>query len=338
MRHMKIGVIGAGSWGTTLANLLASKGFEVVLWVYEKEVCREIKDKRENMTYLPGFKLSDNLTPTNSIDEAINGKEVILWVTPSHVARGLLSKVSSLISGNTILVNATKGIEEDTLKTIAAVMDDTLPEEISGRVAYLSGPSFAREVAERHPTAVTVASRNGEVASKVQDIFSTTYFRVYTTTDVTGVVIGGAVKNVIALGAGISDGLGFGCNARAALITRGLAEMTRLGVAMGAEPLTFSGLSGLGDLVLTCTGDLSRNRTVGIRVGKGERLGDIVAEMKMVAEGVKTAKAAYLLSQRIGVEMPITRKIYRILYENMDPRAAVDALMGRELKEETGFR
>ena len=331
---MKIGVVGAGSWGTTLANLLAGKGFEVVLWVYEEDRCEEIKARRTNSIYLPDFSLSERIIPTNSLEDAVASRDLIVWVTPSHVARTMLEKALPYISGDAILVNATKGIEDDTLKVISEVMDDVLPRDLSEGVVYLSGPSFAREVAARHPTAVTVASRSMDRAQKVQEVFSTAYFRVYTAADVTGVVVGGAIKNVIALGAGISDGLGFGYNARAALITRGLAEMTRLGAAMGAEPLTLAGLSGLGDLVLTCTGDLSRNRTVGLRLGRGERLESILGGMKMVAEGVRTAKAAYRLSRKLEVEMPITEKIYRILYEGMSPKAAVAGLMSRELKPE----
>ncbi|MBE9535895.1 MAG: NAD(P)H-dependent glycerol-3-phosphate dehydrogenase [Proteobacteria bacterium] len=331
---MKIAVIGGGSWGTTLANLLACKGFDVTLWVFEEEVCRQISDGRENSTYLPGIRLSGNLKATNRLEDAIGGKGLVLWVTPSHIARKMLKEALPLISSDALMVSATKGIEEESLKLNSEIINELLPPEISEKAVYLSGPSFAREVAEKQPTAVTAASQSTEAASKVQDIFSTPYFRVYSATDIVGLEIGGSIKNVIALGAGISDGLGFGSNARAALITRGLAEMSRLGVKMGAQPLTFSGLSGLGDLVLTCTGDLSRNRTVGLRLGRGEKIEDILADMKMVAEGVKTAKAAYNLSQKLGIEMPITTKIYRILYEGMAPRTAVAALMERELKEE----
>lgn len=331
---MNVGVIGGGSWGTTLANLLAGKGYGTTLWVYEEPLCREINDRRENSVYLPGFRLSSNLHATNKMEEAILGKGLVLWVPPSHVARHLLPGARPFISSDAIMVSATKGIEEDTLKTNSEVIEEMLPPAISEKVVYLSGPSFAREVAAGQPTAVTVASKDAASASKVQEVFSTSCFRAYTSKDIIGLEVGGAIKNVIALGAGISDGLGFGYNARAALITRGLAEMTRLGVAMGAEALTFSGLSGLGDLVLTCTGDLSRNRTVGLRLGKGDKIKTILAEMKMVAEGVKTAKAAYLLSKKLDVEMPITEKIYSILYEGMSPKTAVTGLMMRELKEE----
>lgn len=334
---MNLGVIGGGSWGTTLANLLASKGYKTTLWVYEEALCHEINKSHENSTYLSGFTLSENLCATNDIKDAIDGKALVLWVTPSHVTRRVLIDAKPCISPDAIMVSATKGIEVDTLKTNSEVIEELLPTEISEKVVYLSGPSFAREVAAKQPTAVTVASKHAASASKVQEIFSTPYFRAYTSKDMIGLEIGGSIKNVIALGAGISDGLGFGCNARAALITRGLAEMTRLGVAMGADALTFSGLSGLGDLVLTCTGDLSRNRSVGLRLGKGEKIEDILSEMKMIAEGVKTTKAAYQLSKKLGVEMPIVENIYAILYENMPARKAVTTLMTRELKEEISY-
>ena len=332
---MQIGVIGGGSWGTTLADLLASKGFQVDLWVYEKDVCLQINEDHENRTYLPNVFLSKNLSATNEVSEAILGKDLIMLVTPSHVARGLLTELSPLIKDNQLLVSATKGIEESTLKINSQVIEEILPSSISKRAVYLSGPSFAREVASKHPTAVTVASSDEKGAQQVQDIFSTPYFRVYTSNDITGLEVGGSIKNVIALGTGISDGLGFGNNARAAIITRGLAEMMRLGVKMGADPLTFSGLSGLGDLVLTCTGDLSRNRNVGLRLGKGEKIQQILSDMTMVAEGVKTTKAAYELSQNLSVEMPITECIYNIIYNEMDTKEAVTKLMTRELKEES---
>ncbi len=335
---VKIGVIGGGSWGTTLANLLAEKGFPVTLWVFEETVVKDIREVRENRTYLPGITLSSNLTPTNDLKEAVQGKTHLLWVTPSHVARRMLSAALSFIPKTVQLVSATKGIEEETLKTNSQVIDEIIPKAIAERTAYLSGPSFAREVATGSPTAVTVASKNAAAVSSVQALFSTPVFRVYSSSDIIGVEVGGSIKNVVALGTGLSDGLGFGYNARAALITRGLAEMTRLGVALGAEPLTFSGLSGLGDLVLTCTGDLSRNRTVGVRLGKGESLDAILSDMKMVAEGVKTTKAAYGLSRKLGIDMPITESIHKILFEGMVPRDAVAELMTRELKEEHEFK
>lgn len=330
----KISVLGAGSWGSALAGLLALKGFDVTIWAYEAEVCSQINEEHENSVYLPGFKLPGNLKSTNSIEDVIPSGRLILSVLPSHVARGVLSRVSSLITPEQIFVSATKGIEIDTLMTNSQIVEEVLPSGIADGAAYLSGPSFAREVAAQLPTAVTVASRYKNIALKVQDIFSTSCFRVYSSSDIIGLEIGGSIKNVIALGAGISDGLGFGYNARAALITRGLSEMTRLGLALGAKASTFSGLSGMGDLVLTCTGDLSRNRTVGIKIGKGEKIEKILSDMNMVAEGVKTAKAAYLLATKLGIDMPICESIYKILYEDMEPGEAVLSLMTRDLKEE----
>lgn len=331
---LKISVLGAGSWGTALAGLLASKGYDVTIWAYEEEVCRQINEESENSTYLPGFKLSENLKSTNSIEEAITSCQLILSVMPSHVVRGVLSKVASLITPDHIFVSATKGIEIETLMTNSQVVEEVLPANIADGAAYLSGPSFAREVAGQLPTAVTVASKYKNIALKVQEIFSTPYFRVYSSSDIIGLEVGGSIKNVIALGAGISDGLGFGYNARAALITRGLAEMTRLGLALGANSSTFSGLSGMGDLVLTCTGDLSRNRSVGIKIGEGKKIDEILSDMNMVAEGVKTAKAAYLLARKLKIDMPICESIYKILYEDLEPKEAVSSLMTRDLKEE----
>lgn len=331
---MKIGVIGGGSWGTTLANLLANKGYTVTLWVYEEDLCVSINDSHENPLYLKDILLSLNLSASNSLRQVIEEKDLILFVTPSHIARSMLSEAKSYIKGDQILVSATKGIEDTTLKTNSQVVEEILSPSLSSSAIYLSGPSFAREVAMKQPTAVTVASLDEKRVKIVQDIFSTDYFRVYRSSDIIGLEVGGSIKNVIALGAGISDGLGFGSNARAALITRGLAEMQRLGIKMGANPLTFSGLSGLGDLVLTCTGDLSRNRSVGLRLGKGEKIDSILSQMRMVAEGVKTAKAAYNLSRQLSVEMPITDCIYNVIYNDMNVREAVIALMTRELKEE----
>lgn len=331
---MQIGVIGGGSWGTTLADLLAKKDYKITLWVYEKDLAEIINETRENSFYLKDITLSENLNATNSLKDVITGKDLLLFVTPSHVARQLITEASEFIGEDQIFVSATKGIEERTLKTNSQVIEEILSPSISSSAVYLSGPSFAREVATGQPTAVTVASLDEKRAHAVQDIFSTPYFRVYRSGDIIGLEIGGSIKNVIALGAGISDGLGFGNNARAALITRGLAEMQRLGVKMGANPMTFSGLSGLGDLILTCTGDLSRNRNVGLRLGKGENIEDILSDMKMVAEGVRTTRAAYDLSRILSVEMPITECIYSIIYEKMNAKEAVSALMTRELKEE----
>ena len=328
----EIGVIGAGSWGTTLANLLGEKGYAVTLWVFEPDLCETIKKERENTLYLPGFKISENIEPTTSYAETCVDKDLVVSVTPSHVVRNVISQALPHISDRSIIISASKGIETKTLMPVSAVLQEIVPSHIHDNIVYLSGPSFAREVIKKAPTAVSVASTNMEAAITVQRIFSTSYFRVYTNADVMGVELGGALKNVIAIAAGTSDGLGFGHNTRAALITRGLAEITRLGVRMGANPLTFSGLSGLGDLVLTCTGDLSRNRSVGLRLGKGMKIKEILSDMKMVAEGVNTTKATYQIAKKLGVEMPITEQIYRLLYEDKPAKDVVTELMTRDLK------
>ncbi len=335
--NRKIGVIGAGSWGTTLANLLAEKGYHVTLWVFEPDLCETIKEKAENTVYLPGFKLPGNINPTTSIAEACVDKEVLVSVTPSHVVRTVISQTLPHLSDKSVIVSASKGIETDTLMPMSLVLKDLLPAKMHKNLVYLSGPSFAREVIKKTPTAVSVASENIEAAEAVQRTFATPYFRVYTSSDVTGVELGGALKNVIAIAAGVSDGLGLGHNTRAALITRGLAEITRLGVQMGANPLTLSGLAGLGDLVLTCTGDLSRNRSVGLRLGKGMKLKGILEEMKMVAEGLKTTNAVYHIARKLHVEMPITEQIYSLLYEDKPAGEVVHELMTRDLKCELEY-
>ena len=331
---LRVGVIGAGSWGTTLANLLAEKGFNVTLWVYEDDLIQAIATKRENLLYLPGVKLSQNIAPTNSLKEVCHNRDLLISVSPSQVVRQLIKKTRPYLSSQVKLVSATKGIENDTLLTMSKVLREVLTLKDSKRLAILSGPSFAFEVSKGIPTAVTIASENQGLAGELQRIFSTPYFRVYTNPDVVGVELGGALKNVIAIAAGISDGLGFGYNTRAALITRGLAEISRLALKMGANPLTLSGLAGLGDLILTCTGELSRNRSVGVKLGKGIGLTHILKDMRMVAEGVKTAKSAYDLSKKMKVEMPITEQVYYILYHNKNPKEAVTELMSRDLKVE----
>ncbi|MRR57339.1 MAG: NAD(P)-dependent glycerol-3-phosphate dehydrogenase [Deltaproteobacteria bacterium] len=329
-----IGVIGAGSWGTTLADLLAKKGHDVVLWAYEADLVKEMETTRVNATFLPGITLSPRLRFTNSLQEAVSGKELVLFVSPTQVVRGVVKGALPFLAEHTLLVNAAKGVELGTLMTISQICAELLPPELFANFSVLSGPSFAREVALEMPTAVVAASPVIEVARRVQEAFSTPCFRVYTNSDMVGVELGGSIKNVIAIAAGISDGLGLGYNPRAALITRGLAEMARLGLAMGAQSSTFAGLAGMGDLVLTCTGDLSRNRTVGMQLGEGKKLVEILGGMRAVAEGVKTAESAYRLAQRLGVDMPITEQVYRVLYEDKPPRQAVLDLMTRDLKAE----
>lgn len=332
----KIAVIGGGSWGTTLASLLCGKGHQVSLWVFEADLAERMRQTRVNNVYLPGSVLPDGIDITSDLGWAADGADILLIVTPSHVTRGILQRLSGHVHEGACFVSATKGIENETLMTMAEVMEDVLPKPFHPRFSFLSGPSFAKEVITKMPTAVCVASRDPATARRIQAAFNTDYFRVYTNPDVTGVELGGSLKNVIAIAAGCSDGLGFGHNTRAALITRGLAEIARLGVAMGANPLTFSGLSGMGDLVLTCTGELSRNRTVGYKLGQGARLDDILAEMKMVAEGVNTAKAAHGLSKKHAVVMPITEQVYSLLYDGKSPKRVVRELMTRDLKSELG--
>jgi glycerol-3-phosphate dehydrogenase (NAD(P)+) len=332
---IKIGVIGAGSWGTTLANLLAKKGLDVTLWAYEADLAARMSHTRTNDLYLPEVELDRRLAVTSDLIAAASNRQLLLLVCPSQVMRRVLEQCRIALSPDSLLVSAAKGIENDTLMTMSEVLEEVLGTGVAERCAFLSGPSFAKEVAAEQPTAVAVASTTESVASTVQELFSTDYFRVYTNADVMGVEFGGALKNVIALAAGVSDGLGFGYNTRAALITRGLAEIARLGEAKGAQAATFAGLAGMGDLVLTCTGDLSRNRTVGMELGRGRKLNDILGSMRMVAEGVKTTLSAFQLAKKLGVDVPITEQMYQILYADKSPRQAVTDLMLRVLKAES---
>ncbi|MGH7822830.1 MAG: NAD(P)H-dependent glycerol-3-phosphate dehydrogenase [Candidatus Binatia bacterium] len=330
----RIGVIGGGSWGTALAKLLADKGYPVSVWVHDRERCREMLEKKENSAYLPGIPLPYNLIPSHDLAEVVAEKTALVCVVPSHVFRQTLTEAAALIEGSPLVITASKGVEDETSKTMHGVLEEVLPSGLHPRIAALSGPSFAREVARGMPTAVTAAAKNVRTAADVQAMFTTSFFRVYTSTDVTGVELGGAVKNVIAIAAGVSDGLGFGHNSRAALITRGIAEISRLGMRMGADPRTLAGLAGMGDLVLTCTGDLSRNRSVGIRLGKGEKLDEILSDMKMVAEGIRNARSVYDLARKLAVDMPITEQMYLLLHEGKSARQVVVDLMSRELKPE----
>jgi glycerol-3-phosphate dehydrogenase (NAD(P)+) len=332
--NTRIAVVGAGSWGTTLANLLAEKELSVTLWCFEEDLAARMQATKINDLYLPGISLSSNLQITHNLGKAVSAVDFVIYVTPSQVTRQVLRESLKSLSANAVVVSASKGIENDSLQLLSQVFDNELPEELKRRVVFLSGPSFAREVSQHMPTAVVAAGYEPAVAEAVQQLFSTPVFRVYTHHDIVGVELGGAMKNVIALAAGVADGLGFGYNTRAALITRGLAEMTRMGVKLGADKETFAGLAGMGDLVLTCTGDLSRNRSVGIELGKGRLLKEILAGMNMVAEGVKTTLSAYQLAQKLGVDVPIIEQTYHILYQNKDPRQAVTDLMQRDLKAE----
>jgi len=330
----RIAVIGGGSWGTALAGRLAANGNDTVLWAYEPELVAEINTSHTNSLYLPGISLHPALACTGSLEEAVSGRSIVLLVTPVQVMRGVLKQLAAHIGPNTIIANASKGIELETLKTVSQICGELLGNAALNSYVALSGPTFAREVAQELPSLIVAASCNPIASGRVQEAFSCPCLRVYTNSDVVGVELGGAVKNVIAIAAGICDGLGFGHNARAALVTRGLAEMNRLGQAMGAQAATFAGLAGMGDLVLTCTGDLSRNRTVGFKLGQGMTLADILAEMRMVAEGVKSAESVYHLARRLGVEMPIVEKTYQILHEDKPARQAVIELMARDLKAE----
>ena len=330
----KISIIGGGSWGTALALILGEKGYAVRLWIFESELAETLNRSRENTTYLPGIHLPSGVTCTSSVDEAVEGTNFVIFAVPSHVARPVLMKLAPIIPENASIVIATKGIENETLMLMSEMAKDVLDPVVHAGLAVISGPSFAREVCSHHPTAVVLALSHHAPATRLQEILTTPHFKVYTSPDMIGVQLGGALKNIIALAAGGVDGLGFGNNTRAALISRGLAEMMRLGKAMGAEPKTFSGLSGAGDLILTCTGGLSRNRTVGYKIGQGEKLQEILGPMKMVAEGVETTRAAFQLARKYGVRMPIVEQTYAVLYEGKNPRHAVNDLMESVAGEE----
>jgi len=331
-----VAVIGSGSWGTALAVLLAGKGMPVRLWSFDPADTLAMRESRTNEAFLPGTVLPPTLEPTSDLAYALRGARVLVSVTPSQFVAGVLSGAVQDIDPDALVVTASKGIEISTLRTMDEVLAGILPAAVHRRLVVLSGPSFAAEVARGIPTAVVVASRDPDAAREAQALFQTATFRVYTNADVVGVELGGAVKNVIALAAGVASGLGFGHNTLAALMTRGLAEIARLGVAMGASAATFSGLAGMGDLVLTCTGELSRNRTVGVRLGQGERLDAILGDMRMVAEGVRTAPAVRALARRHGVEMPIVEEVCAILEGVRTPSDAVRALMLRDPKAEDG--
>jgi glycerol-3-phosphate dehydrogenase (NAD(P)+) len=329
-----LSIIGGGSWGTALAIVLAHRFEHVRLWVFETDLAARMAASRENDVYLPGSPLPANVHPTSSLADALDGAQIVLSVMPSHLARGVYGQMAELLHPSMLFVSATKGLENDTLLRVSEVIRDVLRPRFDPRVAVISGPTFAKEVARFEPTALVVASEDHDLTSTVQSAFSGPTFRLYTSADPLGVEIGGAIKNVVAIGSGVLNGMGLGHNATAALITRGLAEMTRLAVAMGGKPLTLAGLAGLGDLVLTCTGDLSRNRTVGVELARGRKLDEIVRSMKMVAEGIKTTNAAVDLARRHGVEMPISEQMFQMLHFGISPRDAIQRLMERSLKGE----
>ncbi|TCP31656.1 glycerol 3-phosphate dehydrogenase (NAD(P)+) [Scopulibacillus darangshiensis] len=332
----KIAVIGAGSWGTALAMVLADNGHTVNLWGRRKEQITEINSRHTNERYLPDVLLPNNIIGCDDIGEAVKDVETILLVTPTKGIRDVLGQIKPHLKGPVLFIHGSKGIEPHTSKRISEMIEEEIPESKREAVVVLSGPSHAEEVCHRQPTTVAVASYDEKAAHKVQDLFINQYFRVYTNDDVIGVEIGGALKNIIALGAGISDGLGYGDNAKAALITRGLAEISRLGTKMGAHPLTFTGLAGMGDLIVTCTSVHSRNWRAGNLLGKGHDLDETLEEMGMVVEGVRTTEAAYYLSEREDVDLPITAAIYDVLFNQKSAKLAVDELMGRGKTSEIG--
>ena len=328
---MKIGVIGAGSWGTALSVLLERKGMEVTVTGRNRDHLKAMKKERENRKYLPGVTLGDGISFVYTMEEAVKDAEIVMFSVPAQTFRENFSKCLPYLDDETVIVNVAKGIEQGSLKRLSEIASELKP---GVKYAVLSGPSHAEEVGKMLPTTVTVASEDEDVAKKVQEVFMTDRFRVYTNRDVTGTELGGALKNIMALGAGISDGYGFGDNAKAALMTRGLAEITRLGLAMGAKAETFAGLAGIGDLIVTCTSMHSRNRRCGILIGNGIKPGEAVKEIGMVVEGISTAEAAYQLACRLGVEMPLTECIYRLVNGQIDALSAVDFLMGRKTKNE----
>lgn len=331
---MKASVIGGGTWGSAFALHLGHKSIETNLWIREKDVYEDTLRYRENKTFLPGVVFPSSVSFFHRLEDFLADTDVVFFAVPSKFCRTIYAQLVPFLSSDRILVSLTKGIEEDSLLRMSEVMEEVYSPHFPPQIAVLSGPSFAREVADSHPTAVVIASKDKDVSRKVQHFISSLYLRAYTTEDIIGVEVAGALKNVIALAAGISEGLQFGTNSMAGLVTRGLAEMTRLGVCLGAKQETFAGLAGVGDLVLTCTGRLSRNRYVGYELGKGRRLEEIVGGMKMIAEGITTTLSGWKLAQREKIEMPICEQVYHILYEGKDPRTALQDLMSRKLKEE----
>ncbi|MDA0690387.1 MAG: NAD(P)-dependent glycerol-3-phosphate dehydrogenase [Nitrospinae bacterium] len=332
MTYESLGIIGAGSWGTALALLLAEKGYSFPLWVYEEDLCASMIKKRENTLFLPGFPLHQNIHPTASLKEAVADKSILLLVVPTHVMRQTIKNIKPYLKPGCLLINASKGIENETLCTIHQILEQEL--DVPHTSAAISGPTFAKEIAQGLPSALVAAADTMETAERVREIFSTPKMKVFTSTDPLGVEIGGALKNVIAIATGICDGMQLGYNPRAALITRGLVEITRIGTAQGARPETFSGLSGMGDLVLTCTGDLSRNRNVGIQLGQGKKLSEITKNMKMVAEGIFTVKSAFALKNKFKIQAAIIEETYRVIYEDKSPHKALEDLMSVEIDTE----
>lgn len=331
----KVTVFGAGSWGTALATVLAENGHDTLLWSHRENQAHEIQTQHTNEKYLPGISLPQNLTATSNMADAVEHAEIMVMAVPTKGIRETCQKIMATLNRKLIFVHVSKGIEPDSLIRISDLMKEELDESVVEDIVVLSGPSHAEEVVKHHPTTVAASCVNDDSAVIVQDLFMNQYFRVYTNADVIGVELGGALKNVIALGAGVSDGIGYGDNAKAALITRGLAEISRLGVKMGANPLTFMGLTGMGDLIVTCTSVHSRNWRAGNLLGKGLTLDEVLEQMGMVVEGVRTTKAAHQLADKYEVSMPITQALYRVLFEDESPKDAVENLMLRLKKSET---
>lgn len=327
-------VLGAGSWGTALAQVLAENGHQTLVWTHREQQANEINENHTNEKYLPGIRLPENLMATSNLEEAVMHSDMIIAAVPTKAIREVCASMRAYLTGKKTFVHVSKGIEPDSLKRISQMLEESLPSEVIEDIVVLSGPSHAEEVVLHHPTTITAACGNLAAAERVQDLFMNGYFRVYTNDDVVGVELGGALKNVIALAAGISDGLNYGDNAKAALITRGLAEITRLGVKMGGNPFTFAGLTGMGDLIATCTSVHSRNWRAGNMLGKGMKLQDVLDQVGMVVEGVRTTKAAYQLSEKYEVPMPITTALYDVLFNDKEPKVAVDELMIRMKKRE----
>ena len=335
---MKIAIIGAGSWGTAIGIVMAKSGHETILWARETEISAGINKNKINPNYLVNVKLPDSLKCSNNFELVLNGADVVIFATPSHTLREIATQVSSFLKGNETIINLAKGIENDTYYTMSQVLTEVLEKKIDPeKIAVLYGPSHAEEVAKDLPTTVVVASNSMKTANFVQSLFRTPMFRVYINRDIKGVEIAGSIKNIMAIAAGLADGCEFGDNANAALITRGLQEIRRLGMRLGASQDTFQGLAGVGDLVVTCTSEHSRNRFVGYHIGKGEKLEDIIGKMNMVAEGVKTTKSVYNWAKKLQIEMPITESVYQVLFEGLSPKDGVYKLMTREQKEEITF-
>lgn len=331
---MKASVIGGGSWGSAIALHLGRLNHKTQLWIREKDIYEDTLRYRENKTFLPGSVFPGTVSFHNDTAAAVHNSQMIFIAIPSEFCRSMYEQMAPLLNSNQIIINLTKGLEQGSLKRMSELMEEIFLPKFKPQIATLSGPSFAREVAESHPTAVVIAAKDINLAKKIQHFVSNAYFRAYASQDITGIEIAGSLKNVIAISAGISDGLEFGSNSLAALITRGIAEISRLGARLGANRETFAGLAGIGDLVLTCTGKLSRNRYVGYELGKGNPLDQIISTMKMIAEGITTTLSAHQLAHRENIEMPICEQVYQMLYKNKEPRKALQDLMSRKLKDE----